>query len=162
MGKGKRWRLRYSFWLDMRRDDERELSKHIDGLKAQRTFTQTVRDGLLLMSALRSGDVGRVFDALSEIAPWFAVWIQQEVDHARQAGQGAMQEDDMRERLAYLEGQIDALKSAPRAAAPTMQALAPPAADDEDDASLVTVTKAKVDGAQIAQNFINSMMRLQQ
>jgi hypothetical protein len=33
---------------------------------------------------------------------------------------------------------------------------------DEDDAALVKVTKAKVDGKQITQNFIRSMMALQQ
>jgi hypothetical protein len=160
MGKNKRWRLRYSFWIDVRRDDERELALHIDVLKGQRTFTQTVRDGLLLMAALRSGDAVRVFDVLSEVAPWYAAWIQERTAPPPML----VQADDtsaLRQELAYLRGRIDALGQGTHAA-PGLQPLAPRADDDEDDDALITVTKAKsVDGKQIANNFIRSMMALQ-
>jgi hypothetical protein len=159
MGKSKRWRLRYSFWIDVRRDDERELALHIDVLKGQRTFTQTVRDGLLLMAALRSGDTARVFDVLSEVAPWFAAWIEE-----RTAPPPVQADDtnDLRQELAYLRGRVDALATAaPTPAAPVLRPVVPPAEDDDDDTALLTVRRAKVDGKQVAQNFIRSMNALQ-
>jgi hypothetical protein len=159
MGKNKRWRLRYSFWIDVRRDDERELALHIDVLKGQRTFTQTVRDGLLLMAALRSGDAVRVFDVLSEVAPWYAAWIQERTAPPPMLVQ-ADDTSDLRQELAYLRGRVDAM--ATTAPAPVMRPVVATVGDDDDDAALVTVTKAKsVDGKQIANNFIRSMMALQ-
>lgn len=155
MGKSKRWRLRYSFWLDVRRDDERELALHIDVLKGQRTFTQTVRDGLLLMAALRSGDTVRVFDVLSEVAPWFAAWIE---EHTAPPPVQADDTSDLRQELAYLRGRVDAL--ATPAPAPVLRPVVPPAEDDDDDTALVTVRKAKVDGKKITDNFLSGMFAL--
>jgi hypothetical protein len=157
--KGHRVRRKYQFWLDLVREDDYDLNIFIEVQRNRRTFTQTVRDGLLLMQAIGSSDPTRVMDALDAIAPWFVTWLNDDVAqrlHAQRDGDT----DDLRRQLEYLRGRIDALGQGTHAA-PGLQPLAPRADDDEDDAALLTVKKAKVDNAQITRNFINSMNALQ-
>ena len=157
--KGHRVRRKYQFWLDLVREDDYDLNIFIEVQRNRRTFTQTVRDGLLLMQAIGSGDPTRVMDALDAIAPWFVTWLNDDVAqrlHAQRDGDT----DELRQELAYLRGRVDAM--ATTAPAPVMRPVVATVGDDEDDAALVTVTKAKsVDGKQIANNFIRSMMALQ-
>lgn len=63
-------RLRFMFWLDLKKADEYELAEEIEHLKEQRSFAQTVRDGIRLVSSLRRGNL----DVLEKLFPW--VWEQ--------------------------------------------------------------------------------------
>ena len=61
-----RFRLRFTFWLDMLKSDEHELADQIEVLKQERSFVSTVRDGIRLVTSLREGKL----DVLFELFPW--------------------------------------------------------------------------------------------
>lgn len=61
-----RFRLRYTFWLDLLKSDEQQLSDDIVALKEERSFAATIRDGIRLVLDLREGRV----DVLCELFPW--------------------------------------------------------------------------------------------
>ena len=149
----KSYRVQHKFWLDITREDQDRLDEQIHHLKQERTFVATIRDGIRLMCDLRRGSL----DVLFELFPWvraeFLDYMQ-----ALQPDKSAA-EQRLEQQLARLEKLLLQQTSAP--AGPRPLALPRPTVD-EDDTALVTVTKAKVDGAQIAQNFIKSMMALQQ
>ena len=147
------YRVQHRFWLDLDNPGEAALNDLTVQLRRERTFTATIRDGIRLMCDLRRGSL----DVLFELFPWvraeFLDYMQ-----ALQPDKSAA-EQRLEQQLARLEKLLLQQTSAP--AGPRPLALPRPTVD-EDDTALVTVTKAKVDGAQIAQNFIKSMMRLQQ
>lgn len=61
-----RHRIRYAFWLDIKKPDEEMLSDEIELLKNKRSFAGAIRDGLRLILSLREGRV----DVLLELFPW--------------------------------------------------------------------------------------------
>ena len=165
---GGRFMLRREFWLNLNNPAEETLAEVIDVLKAQRLFAKTVRDGIRLICDLRRGSL----DVLFELFPWVRAEFLNYVQALQPDTSAA--EQRLEQQIARLEQlllqQASAPHRGPRPAGPRhIEALGPLAlskvvgpVSDEDDAALVTVAKAKVDGAQIAQNFIRSMMALQQ
>ena len=63
-----RFRLRFTFWLDLFKSDERELADHIEELKEKRQFAPSIREGLRLLWSLREKRV----DVLEKLFPWIA------------------------------------------------------------------------------------------
>lgn len=61
-----RKRLRFTFWLDLQKDDEYDLAEIIEGLKEHRLFSRTIRDGIRLILDLRQGKT----EVLNELFPW--------------------------------------------------------------------------------------------
>jgi len=61
-----RFRMRFTFWLDLNKEDEYEIAEEIELLKRKRTFSQTIRDGIRLICDLRAGRT----DVLRELFPW--------------------------------------------------------------------------------------------
>jgi hypothetical protein len=61
-----RWRLRFTFWLDLNKPDEAEIAEHITELKEKRSFASTIRDGIRLVYDLRHGRT----EVLQELFPW--------------------------------------------------------------------------------------------
>lgn len=151
--RAQRFRLRQVFWLDMNKPDEEALAATIEDLKQRRTFVTTIRDGIRLICDLRRGKL----DVLFELFPWVRAEFLEYMQSLQPDKSAA--EIRLEQQLARLERLLLQQVSAP--GGPRPLTLPRPAAD-EDDAALVKITKAKVDGKQIAQNFINSMMRLQQ
>lgn len=146
-------RFQFRFWLDCDKDDELLLAETIDWLKQQRTFTATVRDGIRLILDLRAGRL----DVLLALFPWVEADIEA---RARAAADVHIAGQLSRLERLLLQGSAPANGGGPRPMA--LPKVAGPLPVDDDDTALLTVRKAKVDGKQIAQNFINSMMRLQQ
>ena len=68
----KRFRLRFTFWLDMQKADEAELAETIDVLKQERTFASTIRDGIRLICDLQGRAGGRAL----ELFPWVREALQ--------------------------------------------------------------------------------------
>lgn len=68
----KRFRPRFTFWLDMHKADEAALAEVIDILKRERTFASTIRDGIRLIYDLRAGRA----DILFELFPWVKEMVQ--------------------------------------------------------------------------------------
>lgn len=60
------FRKRFTFWLDLYKDDELALAEEIEGLKKGRQFTKSIRDGLRLITDLQAGRT----DVLLELFPW--------------------------------------------------------------------------------------------
>jgi hypothetical protein len=146
-------RYKFSFWLDCDKDNELLLADAIDDLKHKRSFAGTVRDGIRLVCDLRRGKL----DVLFELFPWVRAEFLEYMQSFQPNKSAA--EQRLEQQLARLEKLL--LQQASTPAGPRPMVLPRPTAD-EDDTALLTVTKAKVDGRQITQNFINSMMRLQQ
>lgn len=67
-----RFRLQYTFWLDLHKPDEQALAETVALLKRQRAFAKAVRDGLRLIADLRAGHT----DVLLELFPWVAEHVQ--------------------------------------------------------------------------------------
>jgi hypothetical protein len=72
----KSFRLRFTFWLDLSKDEEFRLSEQIEELKAKRSFAKVIRDGIRLICDLRAGRT----DILLELFPWVAERFQPQAD----------------------------------------------------------------------------------
>jgi hypothetical protein len=66
MAANNRYRLRFPFWLDLKKPEEEALADTIEHLKSDRRFAATVRDGIRLIVDLRAGQL----DVLFELFPW--------------------------------------------------------------------------------------------
>lgn len=156
-------RERFSFWLDLNKDDELMLAEQIDDLKRRRLFTRTIRDGIRLICDLRRGNL----DVLLELFP--------ELKHRLQPLKPVISsEESLRLQLERLEqlllsgtgdtrliptvGQpAGGLKSIDGAGA----ALPPPIDDNDDDLpALVRPVATAGAGKTANRNFLNSMMNL--
>lgn len=60
------YRVQFRFWLDVLRDEEHDLAVYAEELKKNRTFIQTIRDGLRLIRDLRQGRV----EVLEQLFPF--------------------------------------------------------------------------------------------
>lgn len=58
----KSYRLMYRFWLDMGKTNEEAIADQIELLKNERSFTQTIRDGIRLIVDLRQGNTDVLFE----------------------------------------------------------------------------------------------------
>ncbi len=67
-GKGRRFRLRHVFWLDLNKPEEKELADFIALLKENRLFVRYVRNGLRIVADLEQGKL----DSLVALYPFAA------------------------------------------------------------------------------------------
>jgi len=153
-----RFMLKHNFWLNLNNPVEEALAETIAALKEKRLFAQTVRDGIRLICDLRQGKL----DVLFALFPWVRAEFLDYMQSLQPDKSAA--EARLEQQLARLEQLLLQQAIGPKGALGPRGPLAKVAGpvSDEDDAALVTVTKTKVDGAHIAQNFIRSMMALQQ
>jgi len=158
-------RGRFTFWLDYSKDEQLLLAEVIDELKRRRTFVQTVRDGIRLVSNLRVGKL----DVLFELFPWVKAEFLAGVQPQKTAGELELQRQ--LERLEKLLTQQQTVGSdRPKALQPVTvdgpRALSVPKFDlprfDDDDDEAETLILSKDTRTDSALNFLNSMMRLQQ
>lgn len=134
----KRFRLKFMFWLDLSKSDEYELAEHIDSLKTQRLFSQTVRDGIRLISELRAGRT----DTLYTMFPWLVAETSPPHNTLDQA---------IRQEIDQLRGLI----TAQQAATPLPSGgFSPP--DEPVQLQVKTAT-----GGSSAKNFLSSLLSLQ-
>ena len=147
----KRFRLKFTFWLDVSKSDEYDLAEQIENLKQERLFSQTIRDGIRLMCDLRAGRT----DVLFALFPWLAAefvppsrgtWcIRQEIDELRHLI--VSQQGRRVSRCTLLPGlqktMANGFSSRP---------------DEDDDMKLSS--KASKNGSS-AQNFLTSLITLQ-
>jgi len=96
----KRYRLRFFFWLNVNNPDEEALADTIEILKNDRTFTNTIRDGIRLMCDLRAGHM----DILLELFPWVKEALQPINSHSTEQ---RLQEQITRlEKLLLAQGNV--------------------------------------------------------
>ena len=139
-----RFRLRFTFWLDLHKAGEAELAETIDGLKQERSFASTIRDGIRLVCDLRAGRL----DVLSELFPW--------VSEALQPVSPAPVDARLQEQIARLETLLLAQGNVPIRSS----ADAPRSSVRKASKPLVEVTASKASAETVAKNFLNSMKGL--
>lgn len=132
----KRFRLKFTFWLDLSKGDECELAEQIDILKQQRRFVETIRDGIRLIVDLRAGRTDRLF----ALFPWLAAEV----------GKGVTSNPELQQELDRLWSAITSQSAG---------SLAPEASRQDDEVKLEV--KAVKNGSS-GKNFLSSLMNLQQ
>lgn len=162
MARTKRYRMRYDFQLNIAKDDELAIAEQIANLKTQGLYSKTVRDGIRLVSDLREGNLGVLF----ELFPWVRAEFLEYV--ASTQPQKSDTETNIQKQLARIEELLangETASSAPRIDSGVggpkkmvVPQVAAPALDD-DDTDLLVVAKAKSSG-NASQNFLNSAFRL--
>ena len=140
-----RFRLRFTFWLDMRKTDEAQLAETIETLKLNRSFAATIRDGIRLICDLRAGQT----DVLFELFPW--------IKDAPQSASAMPVDRGFQEQIARLEALLLAQGNVP-IQTPLRTATSEKTAT-ESGKSLVEITgsTSKVSAEAVAKNFLNSM-----
>lgn len=133
-----RYRVQHRFWLDLKKDHEDRLDEWLHSLKQSRQFVSTVRDSLRLFFDLKNGKT----DVLLELFPF------------------ASEQRQLQQQLGRLEAMLTQPSPAngpkPLTALPnTLRKVV----DDGDDDLLVI---GKDTSTNSAENFLSSMMRLQQ
>ena len=146
---GKRFRLKFMFWLDMNKKDEAELAEEIEILKEKRLFAETLRDGIRLICDLRAGRTDRLF----AMFPWLLGEVDRQADASTQTIQQEF--DRLWGALASQSLTGDARSGAQSFSG---SSFAPPS--DEDDEVELQV-KAVKNGSS-GKNFLSSLMNLQQ
>lgn len=156
-----RYRVMHKFWLNAADDFDDKIDAMIHELKAQRMFTQTVRDGIRLVVDLRN----KSFDVLFELFPWIDWWLETEIERRvseRIAEQGRAQADLMA-RMTALEARLAASEQAVTDAPVGPKALNVPQVAGpvfEDDGDELVIKKAKSDGHTSSENFLSSAFSL--
>jgi hypothetical protein len=150
-----RFRLRYTFWLDLNKSEEKDIAEKIEELKAQRSFAKTVRDGIRLIWDMSQGRT----DVLLELFPWIA-------EHFQGVAVAGLTADQVRE-IVRRETSENAVPS-PMLVSGNLKSLVGsdkplPGPDDHDDlAGLLEVKNVALEAdSVVAQNLINSMLRSQ-
>lgn len=146
---GKRFRLKFMFWLDMNKSDEAELAEDIEILKEQRLFSETLRDGIRLICDLRAGRTDRLF----AMFPWLLGEVDRQADANRQTIQQEF--DRLWSALASQSLSGDARAGLQSFAG---RSFTPPPDEDEEVALQVKAVKNGSSG----KNFLSSLMNLQQ
>ena len=157
-----RFRLKFTFWLDMNKRDEQELAAVIEDLKGERTFTGAIRDGLRLYSRLKRRDVS----VLGELFEWWDGWLEAHVQERINEGLKKRDDDDMLRRMAMLEQAVLAQRNGTddrimQPSGPRPVSSKPVYEVDDDDVALLQSSMKKDTSTDSAQNFINAMMNLQ-
>jgi hypothetical protein len=132
-----RFRLRFTFWLDLQKADEAAIAELIDGLKRSRTFASAIRDGIRLVCALRAGRT----DVLFELFPW--------VRDGLQSAPAAATDQHLQAQIARLEALLIAQGSVPL-----------PGVTMRKPQAEVSASTSKASAETVAQNFLRSMQGL--
>jgi hypothetical protein len=156
-----RFRLRFTFWLDLLKPEEEQLADQIEVLKNDRSFAGTIRDGIRLISDLRAGRL----DVLFELFPWVRAEFLEYVQSLQPPKNSA--ESELERQLARLEALLLQQGNISVAAAKPLANIGPksmsvPKFSVPDDDDVVLEVRADTSSSNSAQNFINSMLRLQQ
>lgn len=166
-----RFRLKFMFWLDVTKPADLVLAEEIEAIKAQRRFTQTIRDGIRLIGDLRAGRL----DILFELFPWTGAAFLTAVTQPASVS-AAPNNDELKREIASLRDLILRTNIPTGGAGPvhSPRSLIPvskspkllsvpqfdlPSFDDDDGDTLSVHRDTNTDSAQ---NFLNSMLRLQQ
>ena len=159
------YRVMQKFWLDLEKPQEEEINNLIDHYKRGRQFSRIIRDGIRLMWSLGRGNL----DVLFELFPWVLDEFYQRA-LAQKPGINEDLADQLTrlERLLLEQGNILVSDtktpswSTSRGPKPLPVSTVPGATldDDIDNSDALVVTKKAASGM-AAQNFINSISRLQ-
>ena len=137
-----RFRIRFTFWLDMQKMDEAAIAEIIDQLKQNRSFVATIRDGIRLVADLRAGRT----EVLFELFPWIRDTLQ-----PAPAEQGLQEQIARLEALLLAQGNIPIYSPLATSTTPELPRTV------QKSRVKITATTGKADAKTVAQNFANSM-----
>jgi hypothetical protein len=143
-----RFRLRFTFWLDMRKTDEAELAETIETLKLNRSFAATIRDGIRLICDLRAGQT----DVLFELFPW--------IKDATQSASAKPIDSVLQEQIARLEALLLAQGNVPIQMPVAPKVLEKPARPAGKSLVEINSAPSKDRTKTVSQNFMSSMKGL--
>jgi hypothetical protein len=143
-----RFRLRFTFWLDMRKTDEAELAETIETLKLNRSFAATIRDGIRLICDLRAGQT----DVLFELFPW--------IKDATQSASAKPIDSGLQEQIARLEALLLAQGNVPIQIPLTRATSEKPTRTAGKSLIEINSSPSKDRTKTISQNFMSSMQGL--
>jgi len=163
-------RKRFIFWLDDTKGQEYQLIAEVGELKKQRSFSQTIRDGIRLICDLRDGNL----DVLFELFPWVRVEFLKYMEGVQPKtvmSETALAPDvekylqEILEKLDQAQSNSTAtpiLKPVSNGLKPIggLKSIAPPVLGDDDE-DLLTVTQIQGDGISVTQRFLQSFQTLQ-
>lgn len=150
MPKKSRYRLRFPFWLDMNKPQERELADTVEILKNERLFASTVRDGIRLICDLRAGRT----DVLFELFPWIKnEMVQSTTSHPESALEVHLK------RLEELIGKGGTATSIAQIPISGLKPLPKPVFEGDDQDTLIIRKDTSTDAGL---NLLNSMRSLMQ
>lgn len=155
-------RKRVDFWLDDTHTQDVKLWKIIQKLRGKRAFSQTVKDGILIVNQLRQGKL----DALLRLHPWI-------VDKILTTYAPPPSATDTGDLEARITARIDSALQEALLHAPSLPATTPvasgtigqgktftlPLVDDSDDDDDTIVLK-KSTGTNSTRNFLASFAKL--
>lgn len=159
-------RLRFNFWLDIRRDEEYVVAEQIQLLKSQRAFAKTIRDGIRLICDLRAGNIS----VLLELFPFVQAKL------ASQTVSSSTDNSDLKHEIETLKAlllrsTIPSMGTSPRSigSAPLIDGPKPLAApkfdlprfDEDEDNEAETLILTRDTSVDAGLNFLNSILALQ-
>lgn len=97
-------RIMFRFWLDDNKEDENALIGEVGDLKANRKFTETIRQGISLISDLRNGSLKVLFELFPYVKAEFVEYMQS-FNNAE-----TTQIDDERQQLVAYRAELDAYR----------------------------------------------------
>lgn len=164
-----RFRLRFTFWLDMLKKEEANIADTIELMKNERSFSSAIRDGLRLIWDLRQGKL----EVLFELFPWVRAEFMEYLAEANRSAEGAaLPAPSDAAHVSDLQEQLDRIEQAlmgKGGAAPKMglgnaiplavPQFAAPVFDDGDDALPVVQTDTQ---SNANQNLVAALLRLQE
>lgn len=153
-------RIGFKFWLNLDKKSEEAIADQIEHLKSNRSFTETIRNGIRLIVNLSNGKT----DVLLELYPWVQTKLQ--------SSSGSNDNGDIKREIANLQSLIlqqssstdsQIMKPVSGGLQPLqgLNPIAPPAYDEDEDDMILSVTKAVGDG-KAAHKFLEAMQALQQ
>jgi hypothetical protein len=143
-----RFRLRFTFWLDMRKADEAELAETIETLKLNRSFAATIRDGIRLICDLRAGQTTILF----ELFPW--------IKDAPQSVSAMPVDKGLQEQIARLEALLVAQGNVPILTPLTRASSEKPTQPTGKSHVEINSAPNKDSSKTVTQNFMSSMKGL--
>jgi hypothetical protein len=164
--KPRRLQVQQKFWLNVLDPEEKDLADYCQRLRGERKFTATVRDGLLLMEALRRGETDLLFSMFPAIYQKLYAQMEADILDSR--------ENKTISYLERMEGMLSNLSlplALPAGSSMFEEGFQeqggirqlnvrhydlPLEEDEEEELELVAV-EAVVDGLDIARNFMNSV-----
>jgi hypothetical protein len=164
--KKNRYRLRFTFWLDLLKHDEEQLADQIELLKNERSFVSTIRDGIRLISDLRQGSLIVLFELFPWVRAEFMAYVQSLQPPKPPAELDLQRQLERLEQLLLQQGntpidqptQVKLLINNGPKSLQIKKPVAPPTLDDDDD--VLVAVKNKSAGNQSAVNFIKSAFAL--
>ncbi len=141
----KSFRVKFMFWIDAAKKEGDDLIEQIEGLKRERLFAKTLRDGIRLICDLRAGQT----DVLFDLFPWIKDGLQ--ISPTVPVEKGIQEQIARLEALLLAQGNMPIRSTGEQPIKGTSR---------QNSSPPIELSASKASAETIAANFINSMKGL--